>query len=110
MAVAAAIVAETARRPSAADVTGRSRVATYIFGFTEPFLAPIRRALPSGGTFDWSGFLAGAHPYFPGAEWGGMGRSGNGRELGPTGLAEYQEIKHVWTNTDPQPQGWFSGR
>ncbi len=50
------------------------------------------------------------HPYFPGAEWGGMGRSGNGRELGPTGLAEYQEIKHVWTNTDPQPQGWFSGR
>ena len=39
------------------DPTGRSRVATYIFGFTEPFLAPIRRALPSGGTFDWSGFL-----------------------------------------------------
>ena len=47
------------------------------------------------------------HPYFPGAEWGGMGRSGNGRELGPTGLAEYQEIKHVWMNTAPEPQRWF---
>ncbi len=49
------------------------------------------------------------HPYFPGAEWGGMGRSGNGRELGPTGLAEYQEIKHVWHNTAPEPQRWFTG-
>ena len=39
------------------DPTGRSRVATYIFGFTEPILAPIRRALPSNGTMDWSGFL-----------------------------------------------------
>ncbi|MDQ4118050.1 MAG: aldehyde dehydrogenase family protein [Actinomycetota bacterium] len=49
------------------------------------------------------------HPYFPGAEWGGMRRSGNGRELGPTGLAEYQEIKHVWHNTAPEPQRWFTG-
>ncbi len=39
------------------DPTGRSRVATYVFGFTEPILAPIRRALPSTGTMDWSGFL-----------------------------------------------------
>ena len=49
------------------------------------------------------------HPYVPGAEWGGMGRSGNGRELGPTGLAEYQEHKHIWMNTAPEPQRWFSG-
>ncbi|SDH32707.1 aldehyde dehydrogenase family protein [Pseudonocardia oroxyli] len=49
------------------------------------------------------------HPYVPGAEWGGMKRSGNGRELGPTGLHEYQEIKHVWQNTAPTPQGWFRG-
>ena len=48
------------------------------------------------------------HPYIPGAEWGGMKRSGNGRELGPTGLAEYQEAKHIWHNTAPAPQGWFS--
>jgi len=46
-------------------------------------------------------------PYMPGAEWGGMKRSGNGRELGPTGLAEYQEHKHIWHNTQPAPAGWF---
>jgi betaine-aldehyde dehydrogenase len=48
------------------------------------------------------------HPYIPGAEWGGMKRSGNGRELGPTGLAEYQEAKHIWHNTAPAPQRWFT--
>jgi betaine-aldehyde dehydrogenase len=47
------------------------------------------------------------HPYVPGAEWGGMKRSGNGRELGPTGLAEYQELKHIWQNTAPTAQHWF---
>jgi betaine-aldehyde dehydrogenase len=49
-------------------------------------------------------------PYVPGAEWGGMKRSGSGRELGPTGLHEYQEIKHIWRNTAPAPSGWFKGR
>lgn len=49
------------------------------------------------------------HPYVPAAEWGGFGRSGNGRELGPTGLAEYQELKHVWQNTAPAPMRWFKG-
>ena len=39
------------------DPTGRSRLATYVFGFTEPILAPVRRALPSAGMMDWSGFL-----------------------------------------------------
>ena len=48
------------------------------------------------------------HPYVPGAEWGGMKRSGNGRELGPTGLAEYQELKHIWQNTAPSAQNWFA--
>ena len=48
------------------------------------------------------------HPYVPQAEWGGFGRSGNGRELGPTGLAEYQETKHVWHNTTPAKAGWFT--
>jgi betaine-aldehyde dehydrogenase len=47
-------------------------------------------------------------PYVPQAEWGGFKRSGNGRELGPTGLAEYQEIKHIWQNTAPAPAGWFA--
>lgn len=48
-------------------------------------------------------------PYVPQAEWGGWGRSGNGRELGPTGLAEYRQTKHVWRSTDPRPAAWFSG-
>ncbi|MBS1693558.1 MAG: aldehyde dehydrogenase family protein [Actinobacteria bacterium] len=47
--------------------------------------------------------------YTAAAEWGGFGKSGNGRELGPTGLAEYQEIKHIWHNTEPKPAGWFKG-
>ncbi len=47
------------------------------------------------------------HPYVPEAEWGGFKQSGFGRELGPTGLAEYQEAKHVWHNIRPEPQGWF---
>ncbi|MCG7596122.1 aldehyde dehydrogenase family protein [Mycobacterium sp. PSTR-4-N] len=46
--------------------------------------------------------------YTAGAEWGGFGASGNGRELGPTGLAEYQELKHIWHNTAPAPAGWFT--
>ncbi|GAA5173234.1 aldehyde dehydrogenase family protein [Pseudonocardia eucalypti] len=49
------------------------------------------------------------HPYVPGAEWGGFKRSGNGRELGPTGLAEYREAKHIWHNTAPAPMRWFKG-
>ncbi len=49
------------------------------------------------------------HPYVPQAEWGGFGQSGNGRELGPTGLAEYRESKHVWHNIAPAPQHWFAG-
>jgi betaine-aldehyde dehydrogenase len=46
-------------------------------------------------------------PYVPAAEWGGFGHSGVGRELGRAGLAEYQETKHIWTNTRPGPAGWF---
>ncbi|MEK0153872.1 aldehyde dehydrogenase family protein [Arthrobacter oryzae] len=48
------------------------------------------------------------HPYLPQAEWGGFGQSGVGRELGPTGLAEYQEAKHIYQNTSPQVTGWFA--
>ncbi|MCU1679571.1 MAG: betB [Amycolatopsis sp.] len=49
------------------------------------------------------------HPYLPQAEWGGYGKSGNGRELGPSGLAEYRETKHIYQNIDPAPQRWFKG-
>jgi betaine-aldehyde dehydrogenase len=47
------------------------------------------------------------HPYFPGAEWGGFKQSGVGRELGPSGLDEFREAKHVYTNDTPAPAGWF---
>jgi betaine-aldehyde dehydrogenase len=49
------------------------------------------------------------HPYVPQAEWGGFKQSGLGRELGPTGLDEYRETKHIWQNIDPRPQHWFRG-
>ena len=48
------------------------------------------------------------HPYVPQAEWGGFRQSGVGRELGPSGLAEYLEPKHIWQNLKPAPSGWFS--
>ncbi|MFL5673894.1 MAG: aldehyde dehydrogenase family protein [Chloroflexota bacterium] len=47
--------------------------------------------------------------YLPEAEWGGFKQSGIGRELGPSGLDEYREAKHIWRNTRPGPTGWFGG-
>ena len=47
------------------------------------------------------------HPYLPQAEWGGFKQSGIGRELGPTGLDEYREAKHIYQNIAPQPSRWF---
>lgn len=49
------------------------------------------------------------HPYLPQAEWGGFGKSGIGRELGPAGLAEYREAKHIYQNLEPRPVRWFAG-
>jgi betaine-aldehyde dehydrogenase len=46
-------------------------------------------------------------PYRPEAEWGGFKASGIGRELGPSGLQEYLEPKHIWTNLKPAKSGWF---
>jgi len=48
------------------------------------------------------------HPYLPQAEWGGFKQSGVGRELGPAGLGEYVELKHVYQNVNPAPSGWFA--
>ena len=47
------------------------------------------------------------HPYVPQAEWGGFGKSGIGRELGPSGLNEYREAKHIYHNIAPEPMRWF---
>lgn len=45
--------------------------------------------------------------YFPQAPWGGYKQSGFGRELGKTGLEEYQEQKHIFTNLQPEAMNWF---
>ncbi len=50
------------------------------------------------------------HPYLPQAEWGGFKQSGVGRELGPSGLHEYLEPKHVYQNLSPAPSNWFNPR
>jgi betaine-aldehyde dehydrogenase len=47
------------------------------------------------------------HPYVAQAEWGGYKQSGLGRELGPGGLSEYLETKHIWENRNPSKSGWF---
>jgi betaine-aldehyde dehydrogenase len=47
--------------------------------------------------------------YLPQAEWGGFKQSGIGRELGPSGLDEYRETKHILENLEPAPTGWFGG-
>ena len=47
-------------------------------------------------------------PYLPAAEWGGFKRSGIGRELGPSGLHEYCEAKHVYRNRKPVAQHYFA--
>jgi betaine-aldehyde dehydrogenase len=48
--------------------------------------------------------------YLPQAEWGGFRQSGIGRELGPMGLDEYREAKHIYQNTAPGPGHWFADR
>lgn len=45
--------------------------------------------------------------YFPHAPWGGYKQSGIGRELGTTGLEEYQETKHILHNLKPETINWF---
>ncbi|SHM73048.1 betaine-aldehyde dehydrogenase [Cyclobacterium lianum] len=45
--------------------------------------------------------------YFTQAPWGGYKQSGLGRELGPAGMEEFQEIKHIYQNYNPQPMNWF---
>ncbi len=45
--------------------------------------------------------------YFPAAPWGGLKRSGIGRELGHAGLDEYTELQHRYENTRPTRQNYF---
>ncbi|BHH82350.1 betaine-aldehyde dehydrogenase [Desulforhopalus sp. 52FAK] len=45
--------------------------------------------------------------YFTQAPWGGYKQSGLGRELGPNGLEEYTEVKHIFQNHKSEPLRWF---
>ena len=46
-------------------------------------------------------------PTYVEAPWGGYKMSGIGRELGPWGVAEYQQVKQVYINLNEQPIGWY---
>ena len=39
------------------DPAGRNVVSAFLIRTTEPILGPVRRALPSTGAIDWSGFV-----------------------------------------------------
>jgi YggT family protein len=39
------------------DPGGRNQISAFLIQTTEPLLGPVRRALPSSGAIDWSGFV-----------------------------------------------------
>jgi YggT family protein len=39
------------------DPAGRNQLSWFLIRSTEPLLGPVRRALPSSGSIDWSGFV-----------------------------------------------------
>jgi betaine-aldehyde dehydrogenase len=48
-----------------------------------------------------------SQPTFTQAPWGGMKKSGIGRELGRWGLENYLEVKQVTSYDSDQPWGWY---
>ena len=48
-----------------------------------------------------------SQPCFVETSWGGVKKSGFGRELGLFGLDNYLQVKQVTTYTSQQPWGWF---
>ncbi len=48
------------------------------------------------------------NPAFSEAPWGGYKMSGIGRELGTSGLDEYQETKQININISGTPLGWYN--
>ena len=50
------------------------------------------------------------NPTFNEAPWGGYKMSGYGRDLGVSGLLEYQQVKQVNINLQPGPIGWYASR
>lgn len=50
------------------------------------------------------------NPCFAEGPWGGYKMSGIGRDLGPQGLEEYQEVKQINDCLDPGMPGWYPER
>jgi len=48
-----------------------------------------------------------SQPTFVQAPWGGMKKSGIGRELGPWGLDNYLEVKQVTSYESEDPYGYY---
>lgn len=55
-------------------------------------------------------WVNGYHTPYVEAPWGGFKSSGIGRELGPHGLANYVEYKHVNTVPKLEHLGWYSSK
>ena len=51
-----------------------------------------------------------SQPTFTEAPWGGIKRSGIGRELGRWGLENYLEVKQVTSYVSSEPWGWYDNR
>jgi betaine-aldehyde dehydrogenase len=43
----------------------------------------------------------------PGSPFGGVGRSGYGREMGFDAMREYTQVKSVWVNVDAKVPPWY---
>jgi betaine-aldehyde dehydrogenase len=43
----------------------------------------------------------------PGSPFGGVGRSGYGREMGFDAMREYTQVKSVWVNVDAKIPPWY---
>jgi acyl-CoA reductase-like NAD-dependent aldehyde dehydrogenase len=43
----------------------------------------------------------------PGSPFGGVGRSGYGREMGFEAMREYTQVKSVWVNVDAKIPAWY---
>ncbi|TYZ64850.1 hypothetical protein PybrP1_008154 [[Pythium] brassicae (nom. inval.)] len=78
-------------------------LAGAVFSSDEQQLARVTKALRVG--IVWNNC---SQPCFVQLPWGGMKKSGTGRELGPFGLDSYLEPKQICTYVADKPFGWYT--